>query len=100
MARVEVFVPVRDHEPGRPAFDATLRRLCGLKRVTEVPGDERPMVQTLSEMLADLPTACDVGTTRNAKGYKTSWIGCKLHIDTARRRETRLPTATFRSRAF
>jgi hypothetical protein len=34
-------------------------------------------------MLADLPTACDTGTKRNAKGYKTSWIGYKLHIDTA-----------------
>ena len=44
---------------------------------------ERQMGQTLSEMLADLPTACNVGTKRNAKGYKTSWIGYKLHIDTA-----------------
>ena len=38
---------------------------------------------TLAEMLTDLPTACDVGTKRNAKGYKTSWTGYKLHIDTA-----------------
>ncbi len=44
---------------------------------------ERQGAMTLSEMLADLPTACDVGTKRNAKGYKTSWIGYKLHIDTA-----------------
>jgi hypothetical protein len=44
---------------------------------------ERQLGMTLSEMLADLPTACDVGTKRNAKGYKTSWIGYKLHIDTA-----------------
>ena len=44
---------------------------------------ERQSSMTLSEMLADLPTACDVGTKRNAKGYKTSWIGYKLHIDTA-----------------
>ena len=44
---------------------------------------ERQTGQTLSEMLADLPTACDVGTKRNAKGYKTSWTGYKLHIDTA-----------------
>ena len=34
-------------------------------------------------MLADLPTACAVGTKRNAKGHTTSWIGYKLHIDTA-----------------
>lgn len=35
----------------------------------------------LDENLADLPIACDVGAKRNAKGYKTSWIGYKLHID-------------------
>ena len=34
-------------------------------------------------MLADLLTACAVGTKRNAKGHKTNWIGYKLHIDTA-----------------
>jgi hypothetical protein len=34
-------------------------------------------------MLADLPRHCDVGTKQNAKGYKESWIGYKLHIDTA-----------------
>jgi hypothetical protein len=36
---------------------------------------------SLFEMTADLPTACNVGTKRNSKGYKTSWIGYKLHID-------------------
>lgn len=36
---------------------------------------------TLAENLADFPTRCDVGTKTNAKGYKTSWIGYKLHID-------------------
>jgi len=38
---------------------------------------------SLSEMKDDLPTACNVGTKRNSKGYKTSWIGYKLHIDAA-----------------
>ena len=38
---------------------------------------------SLSAMLADLPTTCDVGIKRNAKGYQESWIGYKLHIDTA-----------------
>ena len=37
----------------------------------------------LAEMLDDLPTACDVGTKKNSKGYKTSWTGYKLHIDSA-----------------
>ncbi len=34
-------------------------------------------------MLADLPTACDVGTKRNSQGFKTTWIGYKLHLDVA-----------------
>jgi hypothetical protein len=37
----------------------------------------------LADMLNDLPTACDVGTKKNSKGYKVSWIGYKLHIDVA-----------------
>ena len=39
--------------------------------------------QTLSQMLADLPTYCGVGAKRNAKGHTMYWIGHKLHIDTA-----------------
>ena len=35
------------------------------------------------EMVAELPKARDVGTKRNAKGYKESWRGYKLHIDAA-----------------
>ena len=38
---------------------------------------------SLPQMLADLPRACDVGSKRNAKGHTTSWIGYKLHVDTA-----------------
>ena len=38
---------------------------------------------SLKECLDDLPTACDVGTKKNAKGYKSSWIGYKFHIDVA-----------------
>ena len=44
---------------------------------------ERQARMTLKQMLADLPRHCDVGTKRNAKGHTTSWIGYKLHIDTA-----------------
>jgi hypothetical protein len=38
---------------------------------------------SLSAMLADLPGTCDVGVKRNASGYQETWIGFKLHIDTA-----------------
>ena len=34
-------------------------------------------------MLAELPRNCDVGVKRNAKGHQESWIGYKLHIDSA-----------------
>jgi len=36
---------------------------------------------SLDECLRDLPTACDVGTKKNSKGYKTTWIGYKFHVD-------------------
>ena len=39
--------------------------------------------QTLEQILADIPQACDRGTKCNAQGYKTSWNGFKLHLDTA-----------------
>lgn len=44
---------------------------------------ERQAEMTLSQMLADLPRRCDIGVKRNAKGYQETWIGYKLHIDTA-----------------
>jgi hypothetical protein len=31
-------------------------------------------------MRAELPTACDIGLKRNAKGFTSSWIGYKLHL--------------------
>jgi hypothetical protein len=44
---------------------------------------ERQLTQPLSQMLAELPQACDRGSKCNAQGYKNSWNGYKLHIDTA-----------------
>src|SRR6266576_1911759 len=44
---------------------------------------ERQSTQNLWQMLGELPQACSVGTKLNAKGYKTSWRGYKLHLDTA-----------------
>jgi len=39
--------------------------------------------QTAFEALRDIPVHCDVGTKKNAQGYKETWVGYKLHIDTA-----------------
>jgi len=37
--------------------------------------------RSLEENMDDLPTVCNVGTKKNSKGYKTSWVGYKLHLD-------------------
>jgi len=44
---------------------------------------ERQRTMSLQAMLEDLPRHCDVGTKRNARGHQVSWIGYKLHIDSA-----------------
>src|SRR6202166_1241057 len=44
---------------------------------------ERQTNQNLDQMLAELPTACDVGCKKNSKGYKETWNGYKLHLDVA-----------------
>jgi hypothetical protein len=44
---------------------------------------DRQKTMTSEQMLADLPTCCDVGTKTNSKGRKSSWIGYKLHLDVA-----------------
>jgi transposase len=54
---------------------------------TRTPAKESPIqrqrTQTLAQMLDEIPTACERGTKSNAQGYKVSWNGYKLHIDTA-----------------
>lgn len=42
---------------------------------------ERQCRQSAWEALAELPVHCDVGTKKNSKGYKETWIGYKLHAD-------------------
>jgi Transposase DDE domain/Transposase domain (DUF772) len=54
-----------------------------IRRAPQPSRIERQHGMTLTAMLADLPRACDVGAKRNAKGHQESWIGYKLHIDTA-----------------
>ena len=38
--------------------------------------------RSLKENLADIPQACDYGNKLDSKGYKKSWHGYKLHVDT------------------
>ncbi len=43
----------------------------------------RQVDQRVAESLAQLPTACEVGSKKHSKGLKETWTGYKLHIDTA-----------------
>jgi hypothetical protein len=63
------------------------------KRGRPKKGEARPVPEkkrlekqrewSLEECLRDLPRACDVGTKKDSKGYKTSWIGYKFNADVA-----------------
>jgi hypothetical protein len=44
---------------------------------------KRQRGQSLARMLDEIPTVCDRGSKSNAQGYKISWNGYKLHLDTA-----------------
>ncbi len=37
--------------------------------------------RALAENLADLPTACDIGTKKNSKAHREHWVGYKIHAD-------------------
>lgn len=78
--------------PVKPAPAAVAPKKKGKKQRRAKRGGTRPAAgspivrqlgQALPAMLAELPTACDRGTKCNAQGYKTSWNGYKLHLDTA-----------------
>ena len=74
-------------KPQQPAKPKPKRKRGRPRKGEERPKEpsrlERQQEMTLTEMLADLPQSCAVGTKRNAKGYQESWIGYKLHIDAA-----------------
>jgi hypothetical protein len=57
----------------------------GEVRATPTPTriEHQLKMTTLTEMLSDLPRACDSGSKRNAQGFKRGWIGYKLHWDVA-----------------
>ena len=44
---------------------------------------QRQREQSLQQALDEIPVQCNRGTKKNAQGYKHSWNGYKLHIDTA-----------------
>lgn len=71
-------------KPKAPAPEAPKKRgrpRKGEEKPKEPTLLERHVNLSLQECLDDLPKQCDVGTKKNSKGNKETWIGYKLHID-------------------
>lgn len=67
--------PKKPRKRGRPAKGEE-REPATEKRL------DRQARQSAEEAIRELPVACDRGTKKDAKGYKISWNGFKLHLDT------------------
>ena len=68
-------VPVVAKQRGRPRKDEVREAKPG--KLVQQQG------KLLTQLLEELPRECDRGSKCNAQGYKNSWNGYKLHIDTA-----------------
>lgn len=92
ISRDATAIPAREKAVVKPK-EATAEKPEKKKRGRQKKGEERPapdptrlerqLMMNIDNMLADLPKACDIGTKKNSKGFKESWKGYKLHIDTA-----------------
>ena len=67
--------PKKPRKRGRPA-KGEQREPAIEKRL------DRQANQSAEEAIRELPVTCDRGTKKDAKGYKVSWNGYKLHLDT------------------
>jgi hypothetical protein len=72
----------KKHTPPR-----TNQRYKGGKRTPLPPREDtrlhRQRTMKLPEMLADLPTGCNLGAKTNSNGHVQYWRGYKLHLDVA-----------------
>jgi hypothetical protein len=82
-AAVDAVPAVASAAPVPPPPKKRGRPRKGEERSKEPTVIERQVGQSVAESLAQLPTACDVGSKKNSKGFKETWTGYKLHIDTA-----------------
>lgn len=53
------------------------------RKVKEPSRVQKQLKMKLEEMLKDLPIACNRGSKKNSQGFTETWIGYKLHVDTA-----------------
>ena len=74
--KVNAAAPKEKRKRGRP-------RKGEVRPAPEKTRLEKQLEWSLEECLRDLPRACDVGTKKDSKGHKTSWIGYKFNADVA-----------------
>ena len=77
-APVAVKAPKLKQKRGHPKKGELRQRVP-----TEPSRIERQVTLSLAQIKAELPTRCDRGSKSNAQGYKNSWNGYKLHLDTS-----------------
>lgn len=74
--------PLAKPKPAKPAPRKRGRPRRGERREPKPETRlERQGRQSAAEALGELPAHCDVGTKKNSKGHKETWIGYKLHAD-------------------
>jgi hypothetical protein len=71
--------PKSRREPPAPRKKGRPRR--GEKRAAGAETRLARQCRQSAAALEELPVYCDVGTKKNVKGYKETWIGYKLHAD-------------------
>ena len=77
--------PAKRTEASKPALAVAKKRgrpCKGERREAKSGKLEKQQGKPLAELLQALPRECDRGSKCNAQGYKNSWNGYKLHIDT------------------
>lgn len=53
------------------------------QKIKEPSRVQKQLKMTIEEMLKDLPVVCNCGSKKNSQGFTETWIGYKLHVDTA-----------------
>ena len=90
ISRDSTAIEAREKAEKKKAEEASpeSKRKPGRPKRGEVVVPEKPKrldlqgSRSLAENLLDLARGCDVGVKKNSKGYKESWKGYKLHLDT------------------
>lgn len=80
-------MPLREKAVKKPKEEPKVKRKPGRPKKGEKVEPKKPTIleqqkdmSTTEEMLSLLSTQCGVGVKKNAKGYKETWVGGKLHI--------------------